>query len=43
LNNVKFGELMKMNNIPVRQLNGYKYYYGLKLKEEIPEINDFDI
>lgn len=36
LNNVKFGELMKMNNIPIRQLNGYKFYYGLKLKEINP-------
>lgn len=42
LNNVKFGELMKMNNIQLKTVKGYKYYYGLKLKEEIDEINPLD-
>jgi len=42
LNNVKFGELMKMNNIQMKTVKGYKYYYGLKLKEEIDEINPLD-
>ena len=29
LSNVKFSEMMKMNNIPFRNMNGSKYYYGL--------------
>jgi len=43
LNNIKFNEYLRMNNIPTRILKGNKYYYGLKLKEQAGEINDFDI
>lgn len=42
LNNVKFGELMKMNNIQMKTVKGYKYYYGLKLKEDLAEFNPLD-
>jgi hypothetical protein len=40
LTNIKFAEMMKMNNIPVKLVKGNKYYWGLKLKEfEEEEIN----
>ena len=39
LNNVRFAELMKMNNILIRVLHGNKYYHGIKMKEEL---NDLD-
>ena len=35
LTNVKFTELMKMNNIQSRLLKGNKYYYGLKAIDDM--------
>jgi putative DNA primase/helicase len=43
LTNIKFAEMMKMNNISVKLVKGNKYYWGLKLKEfEEEEINNLN-
>jgi P4 family phage/plasmid primase-like protien len=42
LSNVKFTEMMKMNNIPSRMLKGYKFYYGLVTINDDEDNEDFN-